>query len=442
MLSAVHDPRSDPHTQNAHAVRRETAHEPTGKQPPTGAQLGNNAKSRATVDSQGVLRGEFTDRETGEIVSPKYDAAAVRCERYALQSVARSILPKSRTAKCLRLRQAHRQAVEVWRSLAHGSAVYAGLQTCGAVWVCPVCGAKVTERRRVDLQGAIEAWKAQGGAVWLLTLTHAHGACDALAGLLAAEQRALHAFFRNRDGRALAAALGLVGHVRAWEVTHGRLRARNNGWHPHFHVLLFLRALPAGGPEAFQAEAFRVWANACRLAGLPAPSEAHGARIDDGDQAAQYVAKMGVEEPRVNEPRADPAAAQPDAGRWGLGAEMTKGHIKRAKDGETPFDLLRAVFADGDPEAVRLFREFAAAFHGKRQLVWSRGLRELLGLDVEQTDAELEGACEADAEILGRLVPSQWLAVVAADLRAQLLELARHGWDPVERLLCSLGVPS
>ena len=33
-----------------------------------------------------------------------------------------------------------------------------------------------------------------------------------------------------------------IGQIRALEVTHGRLRRVNNGWHPHYHVLLFAAA--------------------------------------------------------------------------------------------------------------------------------------------------------------------------------------------------------
>lgn len=374
------------------------------------------------------------DRGTGEILgaNAKPDPVGVRLERYALQSVARWLLPKSRTGKCLRLRQGHRQVIEVLRSKAHGSTFYSGLQTCASVWVCPVCSPKVSERRRADLQRSIQAWEAQGGVVWLLTLTHPHTAADALAGLLDAETKALHAFFRNRAGIALREALGMAGHVRAWEVTHGRLRAINNGWHPHFHVLLFLKGTPPGSMAHYQGEAFKVWRAACLSAGLSAPSAAHGCTIGDGAEAAAYIAKTGTEAPREN-----PA---PDAvPHWGLDCEVTRGHTKRAKDGESPFDLLRAVLADRhDTEAGRLFCEFAAAFHGKRQLVWSRGLRELVGLPPDQTDAEIEGQHEADAEVLGVITLEQWRAVLFGDLRAEVLELARHGWEPVQRLLESL----
>lgn len=426
MLSDEHAPQCE----NAHGKRYENAHETTEK----AAQLGKNAKSRATVDLEGKKAGVGVDRKTGEIVTKKPDPAAVRCERYALQSVVRSLLPASRTANCLRVRQGNRQEIDVWRSKAHGSASYAGLQTCGSVWLDPVCSAKISERRRAELKTAIGTWTETGGAVWLLTLTHPHTARDTLAELLEAEQRALHGFFTNRAGKALKVSLGLAGHVRAWEVTHGRLRTHSNGWHPHFHILLFLRELP-GDIKALEAEAFKVWANACRSAGLAVPSAAHGVSLDDGAKAAEYVSKMGLEDPRANAPTPEPQA--PVSG-WGLDAEMTKGHTKKAKDGETPFDLLRAVFATKDAEAGRLFCEFAAAFHGKRQLAWSRGLRDLLGLGREETDGEIEAHHEPDAELLGSLTLDEWRAVVAADLRAELLELARHGWEPVRRLLDSL----
>ena len=78
-----------------------------------------------------------------------------RVQRFALQSMARAILPESRTAKCLRIR-AFDSDVQVWKSREHGTASYGGLQTCGSVWTCPVCAAKIAERRRVELLDAME----------------------------------------------------------------------------------------------------------------------------------------------------------------------------------------------------------------------------------------------------------------------------------------------
>ena len=95
------------------------------------------------------------------------------------QSVARDILPDSRTAKCLRIR-AHDRDVQVWKSKKHKTASYGGLQTCGSVWVCPVCGAKVVERRRGEIQQAMAQHRACGGEVHLLTLTAPHTRFDVL----------------------------------------------------------------------------------------------------------------------------------------------------------------------------------------------------------------------------------------------------------------------
>ena len=231
-------------------------------------------------------------------------------------------------------------------------------------------------------------------------------------------------FFGSRDGVELMKAMGRVGHIRAWEVTHGRLRERSNGWHPHFHILLFLDR-PLFDLSSAEDRVFRVWHNACRLAGLPLPSRRYGVTLQDGSKAAEYVAKMGLEDPR---------------GVWGLDAEMTKGHIKHSKDGETPFDLLRAVLRDGDRHGAALFREFAFAFKGKRQLAWSRGLRERFDLDAI-TDEELAAAQESDALLLAQIAPEDWKLVLASDSRGELIELARSGsWEPVERLLQSLRV--
>jgi hypothetical protein len=395
-----------------------------------GAPLGTSAKSQAIVDFKGIFdteKKEFIDQETGEffklrvsrsgyVESVVRDPVSIRIERYALQSVVRSLLYGSRTVRCLRVRQGGRDSVNVFRSLEHGSASYGGLQTCGSVWACPVCAAKISERRRVELQQAIEAWKATGGAVVLLTLTHPHTKDDPLLDLLVAEQKALTRFFDTRSGKALMVNMGRVGHIRAWEVTHGRQREINNGWHPHFHILLFLdRERSRTELKTLECRAFEVWANACRLSGLDKPSREHGVTIENGSKAAAYASK------------------------WGLENEMTKGHIKRALAGETPFDLLRAVLEDKkDDQARSLFREYAHAFKGKRQLVWSRGLRDLFNLGDASSDEELATTLENDAELLGSLDPDQWRAVLKHDFRAELLELARHGWEPVQRMLDGL----
>ena len=94
-------------------------------------------------------------------------------------------------------------------------------------------------RRRVELLDAMELHKAQGGAVFLLTLTTPHQRGDVLSELLDQQGKALQSFLRDRKVKEVFKEMGYIGQVRALEVTHGRKAARNNGWHPHFHILQF-----------------------------------------------------------------------------------------------------------------------------------------------------------------------------------------------------------
>ncbi len=371
-----------------------------------GASLGSNAKSSA-APSQPTPE---VDPETGEILGLARTPANSRFERFALQAAARRILPTSRTAKCLRLRSKGRE-IQVVQSLEHKTCSYKGLQTCGSVWGCPVCAAKISERRRVELQAAIALHQAQGGHVLLLTLTNPHHLGDNLAEVLAGQAKALYYFNGDRASRKLFAEMGCIGQVRALEVTHGRRREINNGWHPHYHVLLFVRS--ALILKVVQAELFERWESACRKAGLKLPSRAHGVRLDDGSKAAAYASK------------------------WGLESEMTKGHTKKAKDGETPFDLLRAYLEDQDKQGAALFAEFAKTFKGKRQLYWSAGLKQRFGVG-EVSDEELAGRQDDKAALLGAISFEQWRAILRHEGRAIVLELAEKGWEAVSRYLDSI----
>lgn len=347
---------------------------------------------------------------TGEIVEGERTAQLARAERFALVAVAREVLGSDhRTGKCMQ-RRLPKQTVKVWKDLEHGKAFYSGVRTCAALWTCAHCAAKISERRRVELVAALEAAKRLGLHVKLLTLTIPHGIGDDVKVIV---QKLMGAWKRTTNGRAakeLRELLGLKGTIRAFEVTYGA-----NGFHPHLHVLLFLDK--PWSNSSVHAAFSPLWQNACRLAGLPIPSDAHGCRVDDGSKAAAYASK------------------------WGLESEMTKGHIKRGKKGGmTPFDFLRAVLAD-DPDAGKyrgLFKAYAEAFHGQRQLYWSNGLRALLELGKEATDEEVMAEQTEKAVMLADLSVDQWKAIVHARAQAAVLDVAEDKPQELRALLDAL----
>jgi hypothetical protein len=83
-----------------------------------------------------------------------------------------------------------------------------------------------------------------------------------------------------------------------------------------------------------------------------------------------------------------------------------------------------ADYGNGDIYSARLWQEYALAFRGKKQLVWSKGLRNLLGLGVELPDEEIAQSVPSGAEILTRLSPVEWKAIRKADLRGEILDAA------------------
>jgi len=353
-----------------------------------------------------------------------FDPMAARVQRFALQSVARQILyhpdrtQRFRIETCLRAR-AFDQSVNVWKSAEFGTAHYSGLQTCGSVSACPVCAAKIGERRRVEVLSAMTVHESRGGNVHLLTLTAPHQRGDVLVDLLAQQSKALKRFWMDRKVKGVMAEMGYIGQIRAWEVTHGRKAARNNGWHPHFHILLFtgvgvdLTRFDDAQRRDWAVRLYLVWVKACESAGLGTPSFEHGLKLDDGSKASAYVTK------------------------WGLEDELIKGYSKKGRDGnETPFDFLRAVLADkSDKQAAALFCEFVRAFKGKNQLSWSNGLKARLAVE-EVSDGELAQRVEEEAVWLGQLTVDQWRDVLMVDGRVTVLEVAaRSGWEAVTRYL-------
>lgn len=332
-----------------------------------------------------------------------------KANRYALQQTAGRLLfdtaagkrQKHRVVHCMR--SIRGEGVSLYRS-ANG-ARYGGLTTCGSGWTCPVCAAKIAEKRREELTRAVVAWTKQGGSVYLMTGTFPHQWGDDLELL---NERLDTIRNRWRNSRTFK-ALPKAGAVTSLEVTHGE-----NGWHPHIHLLVFMER-PLTVPERdalvgmWAKQSIKAGVESCKLSDLIE----HGLDIRGGEDAAAYVTKYGREE------------------EWGLSSELTRAHTKTAKAGNLkPFGLL-SLATSGDVVAGRLFTEFAEAFHGKRLLNWSPGLKKRFGID-DLEDEALADADDAPDEVqVAWVQPEQWRIVLSRDARGELLNFVSEYLDGV-----------
>ena len=284
----------------------------------------------------------------------------------------------------------------------------AGLVSCGSVWACAVCNAKIAMTRRLEVGSVCAGALAEGHALGFLTFTMRHHRGQSLEALWDALAAAWHAatggsaksWKRDRE------RFGIAGWLRTVEVTV----SWSNGWHVHIHVVVVLDG-SCGHLEvqALGESMYGRWAASLVRSGLDAPLPVGQAfKLVTGANAAEslaeYLGKMaGGQEPT-------------DVDRLGL--EMTYSQSKRARSAHstmTPWELLAAVVEDGDADALRLWREYEQGSHGRRQLTWSRGLRDRFGLDPEQTDedlAALEVGSDADTVLL---TPAAGWAVLVAN---------------------------
>ena len=109
-----------------------------------------------------------------------------------------------------------------------------------------------------------------------------------------------------------------------------------------------------------------------------------------------------------------------DKSHWGIDREIAKASTKKGKkSGKHPFAL-----ADENKDA--LFLEYTKAIKGTAQIYWSRGLKDLVGLNEisDEEAAEMEG--DDDLVIVGMLPKVYWSKVLDKELRAKVLDLAEQ----------------
>ncbi len=381
----------------------------------------------------------------GSLKTPS-DGAETRLLRWELQRSARHLLgSKHRLGVCHRVQaqDLDGNGVRVYRRHDCASTYYRGLMVCANVWACPVCSAKISERRREELEKAISLVTANGGGVYHMLLTVPHARKDEPLGLVA---DLLKAYERLCAGKYALSRLipGYLGFVRSLEVTHGE-----NGWHPHLHVLIFTeKALMPAQVDLMRHVLWGKWeARVFKVTGkLPSRKAfsfdpAIRGSLEEKDFAVVehdlvhvcpvtgYVTKYGTDR--------ELQEVIKNRRKWGAADELTKANAKKGgrAGGRSPWQLL-ADFQDGDIHAGMLWKEFITAFKGRAQLYWSQGLRSKLGLDDEASDEQLAAAITMEDMLLARISDADWKLILARDLRGQVLEVLRSGtWSDVELLL-------
>jgi hypothetical protein len=382
-----------------------------------------NGDSALLVSNYGnSRRSVFSPSRTDQLA--KREEAQVK--RFYLQSIARELIQNAtpqhgkiskRTCGCLRRRVSKEKPVQMLHVAATMSAHYGNLQSCSNVWLCAVCSAKISERRRQELTDAFERHPELCKV--MATFTVRHHLHERLSSLERDLEASLAWMRKHRRYGALMKRLGNKGHIRGLEPLHNT----ENGWHPHYHeVLLFDHELTADELAELEVGLKELWLKALRRFDRDG-TWANGCHIVMGDQhVKEYLDKFDK------------------LPRWTMAHELTKSQVKKsATHGRTPNELLM-LYADGDEQAGELWLEFAAAFRGKHQLQWSRGLKALLGV-ADKTDEEIALEQQQQATLLAELDALAWKIVIANDCRAELLNLAGTGdSDKVWSYLADLGI--
>jgi hypothetical protein len=375
------------------------------------APLGNIAKSSSTLD---------------------HPAKAKRAERFEALSVARmwlyadatqrgveSVAKEYRTHECKWKRTG--PFVELHLDRAHAAAHYGKLVTCGSVWACPICCAKIQQRRRPELVQLVEWAYRYGRQPQMITLTFPHTRFDSLADLLSKQKAAFVKFRSGREWMEFKKRYGFAGLVRSLELTHGA-----NGWHPHTHELWVTDCLTESQREDFKHELLSRWVKCCSAVGL----------LDLGDAKALHAFHLHSIDVRFEVQDSDYLAKQDDGRAWGVDREIVTSSSKagKAKGVHAHEFLVR----QGKGDSLR-YIEYVRAMKGKRQLFWSHGLKATCGV-TDKADEVLAVEETEKADLLGVLIPEQWRLVLGNAARAKVLDAAESGgWLAVETLLEKIG---
>jgi hypothetical protein len=371
--------------------------------------------SEALADASGSFRTWYYANFAS---TPGQDPISARRKlRYRLRHLLREVTTVDRCKGCGWEPIANGIQIRVGDNNGRPTAGFGGLETCGRVWLCPVCSAKVRVRRGDQIaEACARHLDGSENGCWFITVTLPHEKGDKLKDSFDVLTQAWRYVKTGRAYQEDKKRFGILGDIKAVECTHGC-----NGWHPHAHILVFTsKRIGFNEMCAWAGRLDARWAKGLAKAGWPTGTP--GVRFDmepvtRGKGIAAYVAKVQEK---------------------GLGSEIARADMKDAREGNrTPFGILADFGNGGLADDLELWWEYEAATAGRSAIRWSPGLWAKLMPDEDQlTDEDIAAEDEGSAT-LAYLAPWTWRRIrrIQGAEIAILEAVEADGWEGLLRTM-------
>lgn len=292
-----------------------------------------------------------------------------------------------RVENCHRLKRNRSHQVTLRKKPGATRAHYGDYQTCGSVWVDPVCSSIISEGRSQDTQTAINIWRSMDtdNCIIHAAITSPHTIFQTLEGVLSVQDKAFRIMNNQpikKSGytryKAILANIGSIGNNTGRDITFGL----KNGWHPHRHIIYFCKRQTVPQLKRIRFDLSVAFANSFLRAGGQIPN------IND---FMQYAVKVDQITDDDGYQRISSYVTSVEGDKWTLAKEATKGITKKAKNGNiTPFGMLDAIHQGDKKSGIYSLKyyEYAKTMHGKKQFFSSPGLSDHLGLK-DKTDKDI-----------------------------------------------------
>lgn len=336
----------------------------------------------------------------------------------------------NRTASCK-----YAKVSEVWlkHSKSNNRSYFEGVMTCGSVWSCPVCSQNIQSQRVCEINTLMRWVYSTGKTACLVTYTIPHYYDQNLESVLKGFLESIRKMKSYTAYKKWKRNYGVLDSVRATEVTFGQ-----NGWHVHAHEI-FILDRKVENEDDFKSDLFKGYQQGvlkCSQDNRVVLSDSeygsrresfkyirldkynkkqmdsfkeHGLDVIFNARTSDYLTKIerSMDEHENAQSILD-AHKGSNGKRWGIEREIVKSAGKNSK-GFHPFQLIdlyikyRELYKSGDDRRRSeyydnmcwlgdKFDEYSTCFSGRRQLIWSRGLKKKCGVenvsDIEAAEEE------------------------------------------------------